>query len=285
MNPVDVLGAPVDEGDDLPEFPPAPCFEPPPPETVPGPGPDHRLRIAALVAALALAGFAGGAYLGRTSPRQLTDGAIPAPPAEVLEFAGFFVSVHLGGRADPSDVADLYAGAAPLLSPEQTNTWVSRAAAVAAIPVADRIWKITVAADILERIDGIYRQIGIEYFALIVADRDAGPVALTAPARVPAPGSAAARSGSDAPLTAAQAAAAESALEAYLVGNDGSSAAPYERIEITQLAGDGVGGVAAIVVATDRYGAEHSLEYEFELVRTEGGWRVDGLQVPTGAAP
>lgn len=287
MNLADVLGPPVQDVDDLLGIPSPACIAPPPP---PEPGgearPRHRLRIIAVAAAMVLVGFAAGIYVGRTGePRPAGPAAVSGAPAAVMGFSGFFVAIHLGGRTNPSVVSALYAGSALPLPPEQANTWVNRAAAVDARQVGDRVWEVTVAADVLERVDGVYQETGLEYFELTVEEGPAGPVALTAPARVPPPAITPLPHRFDVALGPDQAAAAESSLDAYLTGDTAFTVAPYQQIDVVSLTADGTGKVDAVVTAIAGSGHAHRLEYRFEMAQVEGEWRVIGLPLAAETAP
>lgn len=298
MNLTEMLGPPVSDVDDMAEVPgPACAGSAIPPVPQHRPVRQHRLRTVALAAAVALAGFGAGASLAHDNTGAPA-GMPSEAPTEVIDFAGFFVAIHLGGRAVSSNLEGLDVGNAALLSPEETKLWVNRAAAIGAQSAGDGAWVITVAADVLERVNGVYREAGVQYFEVTVAEGDETPVLVTGPARVPPPAATSAASGFDVALDADQAAAARSFLDAYLTGAAAESnrylvagsgvslfgSAPYDEVDVVSMRGDGTGNVAAVLVATDRQGAKHSLEYALGMRIEEGEWRVTGMSVPYGSS-
>jgi hypothetical protein len=215
--------------------------------------------------------------------------ARPAP-ATVGDFAELFASLHLSGLASASDMAPLYLGE---VSAAATNTWINRSAAVGMDPLGDGLWTVTVAAEVLEMVEGAYETAGIQYFEVTVDAGGDHPVAVSAPARVPAPG--VVQTSSAIPSFAVtvapdQLTAAAAFFEAYLTGRGElaryvSATAqipmfaepPYESISMVGVAADSLGRVRVDLDAATARGGQHRIQYVAEMTFERGVWEVAGL--------
>jgi hypothetical protein len=136
----------------------------------------------------ALAVVVAGAWLIGRSPAPLpapTAPALAAAPAGLTGFAEMYVAAHLTG-ADASTMRSFTAEPATARV-NAYDRYVTGAAAVAVAPIGDDYWTVTVAADVLPRIDGGYGPGTLEYFAVAVAVVGSGYLATGTPLPVAAP--------------------------------------------------------------------------------------------------
>lgn len=294
MTITDMLGTPVtDPADPLPATPDrcrASALAHPAEATEPG----RRNPVwSVLTAAMALCvGVAVGAYWAPgkeipTSPPARRAAAADIP-SSVAGLAELFVATQLSGVATEQDLATLHPADTPMDG--GSGLWVNRAVSVDGTAIGDDVWRMTVAADVLEMIEGAYQPAGIQYYTVTVAETDAQPVAVTAPSRIPPPHH------MPQPVTAArfagavppdQGRAVEEFLNAYLTGHGEVAryvaatariavfpTPPYESITIESLASDSLGRVRARLTATTTNEATQTLEYTLEMAYAGGVWEV-----------
>jgi hypothetical protein len=200
--------------------------------------------------------------------------------------------------ADPSGLAPL--AAIESMSSESTGLWAARTAAIDTEPLGNGFWQVTLAAEVLELVDGAYESTGIHYYELTITDQGGHPVALSAPARVPdpAPPATSAAPAHNEAVPADQAAAAAAFLDAYLTGNGElarfvSTTAyiapfaqpPYASTEVRDLGADSLGNINVIVEATTERGGHQALEYTLEMTFESGVWEVSNLIAAAPATP
>jgi hypothetical protein len=206
----------------------------------------------------------------------------------VAGLAELFVATHLSGVATEEDLMTLHPTGTP--ADGASGLWVNSAVAVDGTAIGDDVWRMTVAADVLEMIEGAYEPAGIQYYTVTVAETAAQPVALTAPSRIPPPGNMVQ------PVTAARFAGAvppdqgnavTEFLNAYLTGQGEVarymaptarialfSAPPYASIAMESQGSDSLGRVRARLTATTAGGATQTLEYTLEMTHSGGVWEV-----------
>ncbi len=293
MTMADMLGAPICD----PPDPIAPTSDPCPlpardtrPE-VANPTRRHLVRLSLVVATALCVGVAVGTYAipHRTelAPRP-TAAAANEVPAGVAGFAELFVATHLSAIVAAEHRAALYPnGGAP---PDPSGLWVNRAATTAAVAVDENVWRVTVAAEVLEKVDDTYEPAGIQYYTVIVAQTDAQPMALSAPSRTPIPEEPT-RTKTAPRYTGAvppdQETAVVDFLTAYLTGNGEVaryvaptarialfSAPPYVSAEIVSIGADSLGRIRAQLTAVSASGATPRLEYTLEMTYESGVWEV-----------
>ncbi|MDJ0496926.1 MAG: conjugal transfer protein [Acidimicrobiia bacterium] len=255
----------------------------------------RHLLWSALVGAVALCvGTAIGTYAiphqGALIPSARFSTAV-AVPADVAGFAELFVATHLSGIASEDDLAVLYpAGRAPVSA---SGLWANRAATIGGSLVAENVWRLEVAADVLEMVDGVYQPAGIQYYSVMVGLTATQPVALSAPSRTPAPTQPHPLPGASryaASVPPGQAEEVAGFLRAYLTGNGEVatylapaatialfSAPPYLSVEITSLDADPMGRIRAQLTTTSAHGASQTLEYTLEMTNESGAWEVATL--------
>ena len=290
------LGAPVSDPTDPIRPPSEPCSLPTREERPEIAPPARRhLLWSALAGTVALCvGTALGVY---AIPRKAeptaaaTSTAVAEVPAGVAGFAELFVATHLSGIASEDDLAALYPGGGGPL--EAGGLWANRAATIAGRVIDEGVWRVTVAVDLLELMDGAYQPAGIQYYTVMVAQTVEQPVALSAPSRTPAPHNlqrppGAARYAASVPPDQARAVA--DFLNAYLTGNGEVAryvapparialfpTPPYVSVEITNLGADSLGWIRAQVTTTSANGASQALEYTLEMTQESGVWEVLAL--------
>lgn len=296
MNITDMLGTPVNDPADF-EIPThsACSLQPPPERAEPPPQRRSRFRTAALVMAAAIFGAGAGWYFASSLSNEPIPPVAISPAAEssnqVGEFAEMFTALYLSGVTSPDDLASMYTGAAP----PRATTWVNQSAALLVKPLGDGFWEVTIAVDSLELVDGAYESAGIQYFKLTVSEQVPYPVAVSAPARIPAPpvaGRAAIPSFTGA-VPADQATAATRFINGYLTGQEDTARyvtatariqpfaePPYESISITSMGSDARGYVEVALAAVTHRGATHTLEYTLEFSFDAGVWEVSSLTSP-----
>lgn len=299
MNITEMLGKPVSDITEVDQPSRVGCSVPAIAEESPPGGGRRSPRPWMVVAALAalVVSFGAGAYLTSsttsvTPMRTATATTVEAVPPNIGDFAELFVAMHLTGLVSPSDLAGLYAGAAPDAG-VGTGMWINRSAAVSTQSLSQDFWSVTVVVDALEMVDGAYETVGLQYFEITIAEGDDRPIAVSAPSRIPNPPAMSAPSGlpvfNDA-VPADQAAAVTSFLEAHLTGQREVarfvsptariplfSEAPYASIAVTHLGADPFGRVMAQVAAVTSRGGHHNLEYTLELTFESGVWEVFDL--------
>lgn len=292
MNITEMLGTPVN---DPPEFDspagPACVTTTPPQPAAPRQPPRIRLVWVALVAAALLVGTASGWYLAtataESAPAEIAQPADVAS-AHVGDFAEMFTALHLSGRSPTEEPDVMYSRT----SPSATGTWINQSAAVLVEPLTLGFWNVVVAVDVLELVDDAYESAGIQYFGLTVDASGLYPVAVSAPARLPAPISAATPG-----LTlftdtvpTDQADTVTHFLSGYLTAQEETAryvtptarirpfpAPPYESISIASIGSDSQGRVSVSVAATTPTGAVHMLQYTAEMSFEAGVWEVSAL--------
>ena len=292
MNITEMLGTPVNDpaGFDSPAGPACVTTTPPQP-AAPSSPPRIRLVWVLLTVAALLVGTAAGWYLATaTAESASAEIALPADvaSAHIGNFAEMFTALHLSGRSPTEEPDVMYSRT----SPGATGTWVNHSAAVRVEPLIQGLWNVTVAVDVLELVDDAYKSAGIQYFDLAVDASGPYPVAVSAPARLPAPISAAtpARALFTDTVPADQADTMTHFLNGYLTGGEDVAryvtpmarirpfpAPPYESISIASIGSDSQGRVTVPVAATTAAGAVHMLQYTAEMSFEAGVWEVSAL--------
>lgn len=298
----EMLGTPVSDRASPIRLSSVPCpipTQPQPDEN--GERSNRTLLWSVLIAATSLCiGIAVGGYaIPRAGDPAAVLSAVAAQvdvPAGVAGFAELFAATHLSGVAAAEDLAVLYPDAAA--PPAATGLWVNRAAAIAAVAVDEEVWRVTVATEVLEMVDGAYEPAGIQYYTVTVAQKDAQPVALSAPSRTPAPENVAQRAAAPRYAGAVppdQERAVVDFLGAYLTGNGEVArymaptarialfpVPPYVSTRMESIGADALGRVRARLTATSANGATQALEYTLEMGYASGVWEVLTLAPGTG---
>jgi hypothetical protein len=295
MNIAEMPGVPVADSAPVNGFTKPKCSIPVTPEHEAEQG---RRRRSWVWTAFALAtAIALGFGVGTLVTAQRTAAASPTPrtslegaPANVGSFAELFTALHLTGLAPAADMSPLYVG-----EPTQaaTGIWISRSAAVALAPLGEDLWAVTVAVDALEMVAGAYESVGIQYFDVAVDNSGDHPIAVSAPARVPAPGLARPSNWVPefaGPVPPDQLAAVAAFFGAHLAGHGElaryvSATAliptfptpPYESVSIGEATSDSLGRVRIELDAATALGGLHRLEYVTEMTFERGVWEVSGL--------
>ena len=250
------------------------------------------LRTALIAASTVCLGIVLGARaIPRTGDPFLTPSpaaVLTAVPAGIAGFAELFVATHLSGVAAPEDLVALYPDATS--SSAARGLWINRAATITGVLVEEDTWRLTVAADVLEMVDGAYEPTGIQHFTVTIAQTNAQPVAVTAPSRIPPPEVV------WHPIAAAQFTrvvppdqeiAVTGFLSAYLTGQGEVaryiaptarialfSTPPYVSAEIRSMGADSQGRVRARLTAVSATGATQALEYTLDMTHESGVWEV-----------
>ena len=298
MNISEMLGTPIADPADIDRPPPANCALPAPVDQ-PQPAPRRRMGWIGItliaVTALAAGGFAG-VYLSSdtATPPALaaTSPSSPTPPPTVGSLAELVTALHLSGIAPTADMEALQVGPAPDASPP-SGLWINRAAAIAAEPLGAGYWLVTVAVDALEMDNAEYEAAGVQFYEIPIATDTARPIAVTAPTRVPAPGTAAVPDdipAFNAAVPAEQTLAIAGFLDAYLSGVGEVarfvsptaliarfSTPPYQSVEVLSLGSDSLGRVQAVIEAQTQRGGRQILEYTLEMTFESGVWEVSDL--------
>jgi hypothetical protein len=261
-----------------------------------------RLSYAALWLLL-LAGVVSGMGALALHARADTPAATAEPPRPTTGpegFAELFVAAWLGqaGRGAEDAVAPFYGGEASLRDVTPGSLYVLRTATLAADEIVSGYWAVTVAADVLAAVDGLYTPAGLRYYTVGVAERDGALVATAPPSQIPAPSRAKApRLAVPALSTPAQHARTEAAsrfLAALLAGQgelDRYAAPgvslptihppPFTLVELqrtgTREVAPGRVLLQVEVAGVDAGGRTHVLGYALELAERAGRWEVAAL--------
>lgn len=235
-----------------------------------------------------------GAWMLGRGPTPLpatTTPAVSAAPDGLMGFAEMYVAAYLTGADESTLRSFTTEPSATQVSPY--DRYVARTAAVGLAEVGTDYWTVTVAADVLPRIEGGYGPGSIKYFAVAVAEVGSGYLATGTPLPVPVPvatvpygvyGELRAE-GDDTTVGFIQ-----EFLSAYLTGtgriprlvtpDSGISAvapAPAETVAVTSVRIgdiDGVTWATAAAVATDAGGSTLPVTIALRLVATADGVRV-----------
>jgi len=294
----------------------------------PRPGLSQARRVsatqAALLAALVIGAVTGPLALTGVLSRPATAAPRTRPaqavtPVGVTGFAELYVTAYVN-RADkehPDALAQFYPAAAAdpgldLDSVEAGPFYTSRTAPLAVTATGPDYWTVTVAAEVLQVVDGAYQPAGTRFYTVAVHESAGRYVATSLPGLVPAPPTAAppklAGGQLRPPLEGDQVAAAlQRFFEAFLAGQGelgryvGQESgvmpvtpAPFTKVTLTRLsappATDPAAGqrrtVRAEVSGVDA--AEHTtvLQYALDLELDSGRWEVRRLRgAPPLAAP
>lgn len=230
----------------------------------------------------------------------------PVASAGAEGFAELFVATYLGraGRGEEDVLAGLYAGDANLRDVTPGGVYVLRTATVAAEEQVPGYWAVTVAADVLSAVDGVYAPRGVRYYAVgIASDGVDRYVATTLPGLVPAPPALEpprlAVTALSAPRDEPHVEAAHRFLAALLAGQGeldrysapGTAFAPVtpapfvgvslQRVGVTERTG-GPLWLRVEAAAVDDAGLTHVLHYSLEVAERAGRWEVTALHA---AAP
>ncbi len=296
MNIADVLGAPVHDHPDSEAFVTQPCTN----RTNPTPDLQHesprasRVWVTLAVIGTLILGLAGGWVLASARQPAATPTAPPPPtamPAQVTGAAELFTAMYLTGTASADDLAALYVGSPP----QASGMWVNHTAAVSGFLDSRDIWQVIVAVDSLEPSDGVFAPADLRYFVVPISTADGHPVAVAAPARVPAPSTVSIAASFTSPVPVEQVAVTTRVIEQYLTGGNDIvryiatpnsielfTTPPYESVDVSLVGSDSLGMVKAAVDATDSHGATHSLEYALTLTFDDGVWEVASIGAATG---
>ena len=191
MNITEMLGNPVGDVADVyfPEERTCSVPAPMPPQQAANRR-SHGIWIALGLIIAGTVGLATGFYLsarsvaGSPSPTQPTARSV-AVPTSVDSFAEFATALHLTGMATADELASMYATAPAAIG--STGLWVNHTTTISTTPLGGGLFAATIAADVLELVDGAYESAGIQYFEVTVAADRAQPIVVSGPARVPAP--------------------------------------------------------------------------------------------------
>jgi hypothetical protein len=302
------LGAPVADIEDfIAPRRPADCTSPRPADTA-GDG-SVLVRRSAPWVAISVAATAGAVLAALVV--ALTAGVAEAvsAPAGLAGFAEMYVATYLTAAGGDDDaLSPFLAGEENLSAMTPHERFVTGAAAVAARPLDDRYWAVTVVARVLDRTASGYADGGRHTFEVAVADTGGGFAATGLPVPVPKHVAAAAPGafvdlggGVDADLDAL----ARGFAAAYLAGDGalsrhvtaGSGLAPvdpaYPSVEVGEVRAGEVAGVAYMAIGatiTDAAGHRLATTLTAAVAVESGTWRVARLlpgppQAPTGSVP
>lgn len=257
----------------------------------------------ALLWALLIVGVVSGVSalaLHATSEEAPAAVAAPAPTTGPEGLAELFVAAWLGqaGRGAEEAVAPFYAGDASLRDVTPGGLYVLRTATLAAEQVAPGYWAVTVAADVLAAVDGVYTPAGVRYYTVGVAERDGALVAAGPPSQVPTPARGEpprlAVSALSTPDGDARSEAAHRFLAALLAGEGELGRYTAPGVELSPVDPPPFVGVAlqrtgarelapgrvllhVEVAGVDAGGLTHVLGYALELAERAGRWEVAAL--------
>jgi hypothetical protein len=290
-----VLGPPVVDDVDVPAVPGLPrCRHGEPAAVVPPPRPGRTAPIALALGVLAVL-LAGAALLRPPGAAATGDGAAVPPPG-LTGFAELYVATWLSSGGSPGVLDPFLTTTIDLDGMDPGHRYVTRAAAVEASPVRDEMWSVTVAADVLDLVDGSYLPAGIEHYQVPISVDGVRLVALSLPARVSAPEparlpaspAATERAVPDALLTTA-----DQFLTALLTGAGDPSRfatpeagitsirpAPYTDVAVVTVTGhpeDADTVLQVTVRATAAGGHVHVMQYALRAGERSGVWEILAL--------
>ena len=297
MNITEIIGEPVaDRGTFAPASGRA-CDHVASPEPEPA---EPSRRAAAVIALIVVGTLAAGMAIGTMLPVSRSGGPVPATsglagspaPSHVGDVAALALQLHLTGLSEPSQVLT----AAPGSSDSPTGIWVNASAAIASKPLGNDQWQITLAADVMELVDGTYESAGIQYFQMAIGAGSGSPTALTPPARIPPPQlSIPDTTRFSGAVPADQATAVTAFLEAHLTGTGelqryatptarirSFPEPPFAGISIESLGSDSLGQVQARLLATTQRGSQLLLAYTLDMT-FDGVWEVAAIHSSPGA--
>jgi hypothetical protein len=303
MNITEMLGAPVSDPTDAIPGPRGCAISPRPVEieTEPPQGRTQMWLWPVIVVLALAAGYALAVWIRPVvaDPPLHLPATIPQPVAApaISAVAEMATALHLTGLADPAELMAILSETTAATGP--TGYWVNRAAAVAVESPAAAQWLVTVAADVLELVDGAYEPAGIQYFEVLVSDGDS-PIAVSLPTRIPPPASGAqpAAASFQDPVPIDQEHAVAGFLDAYLTGNGQVAryaapgariplfaTPPYTSVAVQHLAADSQGAVRARVAATSRRGTSVTLDYTLDLTFEHGVWEIVAINRVLSSSP
>lgn len=294
MSASPTLGAPVV---DIEEHPPTAISrprcrlaEPAVAEPVEGGSWGHRIAILLATVALLVATVALVLRPGH-HPAGATTSALPPPG--LGGYAELYVATWLTSGGEDAALDLFLPGGADLSAMQPRQRYVTRAATVEVIQHQPRLWTVTVAADVLELVDGGYVPAGLEHYQVGIAVDGIRFAALGLPARVAAPEPArfpASLLALDEPLPDSLLATTTGFLEALLTGDGNLSRfaaagsgispvdpPPYTRVDIVASGGCASGSAVVLRVTVDATtggGRTHIMDYTLEASEASGVWEI-----------
>ena len=297
MNITEVLGEPVTDNGVIAPTAGRTCDHAAFPEPEPAEPPRRSATVITLVVVGALA---AGMVIGTLLPmarsgESIAATSVPAEspaPSHIGDVAALALQLHLTGLSEPSALLPEALGG----SGSPTGIWVNASAAIASEPLGSDQWQVTLAADVMELVDGAYEPAGIQYFQMTIGAGGGSATALTAPARVPPPQLSAPDIASfSGPVPPDQATAATAFLEAHLTGVGELQRyvtptaqirqfpePPFDTISIESLGSDSLGRVRARLLATTNRGSQLLLAYTLDMT-FDGVWEVAAIHPMPGA--
>jgi hypothetical protein len=190
MSLPDSLGRPVTDLEDYLEPEPRdPCATTTPDVAAQRNPSPRRLRLVTVaVAATAVLALASGVAWATSRPvaAPATPTVAERPPAGLTGFAELYVTTYLtAAGAGQLDALDPFL-AAPVDLGAMTahRRYIPHAAAIEVARLGPGYWRITVAAEVLERRGDGYAPAGVHHYAVAVAEAPSGLIATALPARV-----------------------------------------------------------------------------------------------------
>jgi hypothetical protein len=265
--------------------------------------PSRPGRAAPIAVALAvLAALLAAASLLRPPGAAPTGDGAAVPPPGLTGFAELYVATWLSSGGAPGVLDPFLATAADLDGMDPGHRYVTRTAAVEASPLRDEIWSVTVAADVLDLVDGSYVPAGIEHYRVPISVDGVRLVVLSLPARVAAPQPArlpASPTAAEEAVPDALLATTDQFLTALLTGADDPNrfaapeagitpfrSAPYTAVAVVAVTGSLDGDdmvLQATVQATAAGGHVHVMQYALRAGERSGVWEILALG-PVSAA-
>jgi len=290
---ISALGHPVADTAELPplpvELPRCRRGEPIIPQL---PAPRSRTAHVALTVA-ALAVLLAVTALVAPSGGGVGQGVVDIPPPGLTGYAELYVATWLTAGGEDGALDPFLPAAVDLAAMEPGRRYVTRSVAVEAVRDTERLWSVTVAADVLDLVDGAYLPAGVEHYRVGIAVDGSHLSAISLPARVAAPEPARLPSSLPAleePVPDALLATTHGFLAALLTGDgdpDRFTApgagivpilpSPYTDVTIAAAAGrtDGAEMVLQITVhATAAAGHIHVMQYTLRASDNSGVWEI-----------
>jgi hypothetical protein len=307
-SPYPGLGAPVADIEDfMAPRRPAECTSPQPPGTAGGGS--VLVRRSASWVAISVAATAGAVLAALVVALMAREAEAVSAPAGLAGFAEMYVATYLtAAGGDDEALSPFLAGQENPSAMTPNERFVTGTAAVAARPLGDRYWAVTVVAHVLDRTADGYTDGGQHTFEVAVASNVKGFAATGLPVPVPNHEAAAVPGafvdlggGVDADLDALGRGFAAS----YLAGDGslsrhvtaGSGLAPvdpaYPSVEVGAMRAGEVAGVAYLAIGatvTDAAGHHLATTLTAAVAVESGTWRVAGLlpgppPAPTASVP
>jgi len=287
-----VLGHPVDDDADIPPVASLPrCRRGEPAVISPPARPGRTAPVALGLAVLAV--LLAAASLLRPAGGAVADEGADVPPPGLTGYAELYVATWLSAGGEPGVLDPFLAADVDLEAMDPGRRYVTRSAAVEAVHDTEGVWSVTVAADVLDLVDGSYLPAGIEYYRVPIVVDGTRLSALSLPGRVAAPEPArlaAAQAEQNDAVPEALVATSGEFLSAFLTGAGDVSRftapgagivpirpAPYTDVAVTTVTSHPEGGDTVLQVtvhATAAGGHRHVMQYSLQASDASGVWEI-----------